>query len=140
MPFGTATVVTNAGVAIQAKRMVGATPTQPEPKYIAMGTGATGAARTAAVGDTALSTEYTAAARATGQGSTVTTTLTNDTYQCVGTITSVSGGTIAVDEAGLFDILTSSSGNLLISATFAVQNLGTGDGIQFTFKNQFVPG
>lgn len=134
MPFGTATVITNGGAAIQAKRMVAATPTQTEPKYIGMGVGATGAARTAAVGDTALSTEV--ETRATGSASTVTTTVTNDTYQCVGTVTATASR--AVDEAGLFDA--STTGNLMVSATFPVQNLGNGDSIQFTFKNKFVPG
>lgn len=136
MPFGTATVITNAGVAIQAKRMIGATPTQTEPKFIAMGVGATGAARTAAVGDTALSTEV--ETRATGTASNVTTTVTNDTYQAVGTVTATTGR--AVDESGLFDVVTTSSGNMMISATFPVQNLLNGDSIQFTYKNKFIPG
>jgi len=134
MPFGTATVITNGGAAIQAKRMVGATPTQTEPKFCAMGVGATGAARTAAVGDTALTSEV--ETRATGTASTVTTTQTNDTYQCVGTITA--SASRAVDEAGLFDAVT--TGNMMISATFPVQNLLNGDSIQFTYKNKFVPG
>lgn len=134
MPFGTATVITNAGAAVQAKRMVGSTPTQTEPKYIGMGVGATGAARTAAVGDTALSTEV--ETRATGSASTITTTVTNDTYQCVGTVTATASR--AVDEAGLFDA--SSTGNMMVSATFPVQNLNNGDSIQFTFKNKFVAG
>jgi hypothetical protein len=135
MAFGTATVITNVGAAIQAKRMVGATPAQAEPKYCAMGTGATAATRTAAVGDTALSTEV--ETRTTGSASTVTTTQTNDTYQCVGTVAATA--TRAVDEAGLFD-QSASGGNLMISATFAVQNLLNGDSIQFTYKNKFVPG
>lgn len=131
MPFGTGTVVTNAGKAIQAKRMIGATPSQAEPKYVAIGTGATGAARTAAAGDTALSTEV--ETRTSGTGSTVTTTQTNDTHQNVGTVTAT--GSRVVDEAGQFDA--SSSGNLHISATFPVINLGVGDSLQLTFKNQY---
>lgn len=133
MAFGTATVITNAGVAIQAKRMIGATPSQAEPKYVAMGVGATGAARTAVAGDTALSSEV--ETRTTGTASNVTTTVTNDTYQVVGTVAATTSR--AVDEAGLFDA--STSGNLMISATFAVQNLSNGDSIQFTWKNKFVP-
>jgi hypothetical protein len=66
MPFAAGSVVTSAGKAIVAKRMFGATPTQLEPKYIAMGTGATGAARTAAVRDTALSTEVESRTAGTG--------------------------------------------------------------------------
>src|SRR4030095_14484413 len=135
MAFGTATAITNTGVAIQAKRMVGATPTQAEPKFIGMGVGATGAARTALVGDTALTSEV--ESRSTGVASTVTTTVTNDTYQCVGTVSATAAR--AVDEAGLFDSGTTGAGNMMISATFAVQNLANGDSIQFTFKNKFVP-
>ena len=63
--------MTSVGKAVAAKRMFGATPAQAEPKYIAMGVGATGAGRTAAVGDTALSTEV--ETRTAGTGSTVTT-------------------------------------------------------------------
>jgi hypothetical protein len=57
MPFGTGSVVTNGGKAIAAKRHIGSTPAQAEPLYVAMGVGATGAARTAAATDTALSTQ-----------------------------------------------------------------------------------
>lgn len=51
------------------------------------------------------------------------------------------GGTItataarAVDEAGTFDA--SSAGNMDISATFAVVNLGSGDSLQLTMKKVF---
>lgn len=131
MAFGTATVITNVGKGIAAKRMFGATPTQLEPKFIGLGVGATGAARTAVVGDTALSTEV--ETRATGTGSTVTTTQTNDTFQEVGTVTATA--TRAVDEAGLFDA--STTGNMFLSATFAVVNLANGDSLQLTAKTQF---
>jgi hypothetical protein len=131
MPFSAATVVTNSGKAIAAKRQIGSTPSQAEPKYIAMGTGATGAARTAAVGDTALSTEV--ETRAAGTSSTVTTSVTNDTYQVQGTITATA--TRAVDEVGTFDA--SSVGNMDISATINAINLNSGDSIQFTIKKQF---
>ena len=131
MPFGTATVITNAGKGVAAKRMLGATPAQAEPKYIAIGTGATGAARTAVAADTALSTEV--ETRAAGTGSTVTTTQTNDTFQEVGTVTAT--GARAVDEAGLFDA--ASAGNMFMSATFAVINLANGDSLQLTMKCQF---
>lgn len=131
MPFGTATVVTNVGKGIAAKRQIGATPSQNPAKFIGIGTGATTAARTAVAADTALSTEV--ETRATGTESTVTTTQTNDTYQVVGTITAT--GSRAVDEAGTFDA--STTGNMDISATFPVVNLLTGDSIQLTFKKQF---
>lgn len=131
MPFGTGSVVTSAGKAIIAKRMFGATPVQLEPKYIALGVGATGAGRTAAVGDTALSTEV--ETRTAGTGSTVTTSVTNDTYQNVGTVTATAGR--VVDEAGTFDA--STVGNMLTSFTFPVVNLASGDSIAATVKVQF---
>lgn len=131
MPFGTATLITSVGKGIAAKRMLGATPAQLEPKYIAIGTGATTAARTAAVGDTALTTEV--ETRVAGTGSTVTTAVANDTFQEVGTVTATAAR--AVDEAGLFDAAT--VGNLFLSATFAVVNLAIGDSLQLTAKTQF---
>jgi len=130
MPFGTGSVVTTVGKAIISGRMFGATPTQLEPKYIAMGVGATGAARTAAVGDTALSTEV--ETRTAGTGSQVTTSTTNDTYQNTGTVTATAGR--AVDEAGTFDH--SSSTTMFTSFTFPVVNLLSGDSIAFTVNVQ----
>jgi hypothetical protein len=123
-----ATVVANAGKAIISGRMFGATPTQAEPRYVGWGTGA----GTAAVTDTTLFTEA-AEARATGTGSQVTTTLTNDTHQCVGTITSASGQTIT--NSGIFDA--TSAGNLYVKGDFTGLALNTGDSIQFTYKIKF---
>lgn len=131
MPFGTATVVTNKGFAIASGRFIGSSPSQAEPKFIAMGVGATGAARTAAVGDTALSTEV--ESRTSGASSQVTQTQTNDTYQVTGTVAATA--TRVVDEAATFDA--SSTGNMDISATFPVINLASGDSIAFTFKRKF---
>jgi hypothetical protein len=131
MPFGTATVVTSSGKAIAAKRHIGTSPSQAEPLYVGIGVGATGAARTAAAADTALSTAV--ESRVAGTSSNVTTTVTNDTYQVVGTVTA--SATRAVDEAGTFDA--SSAGNMDISATFAVINLANGDSLQLTFRKQF---
>jgi hypothetical protein len=129
MPFGTATVVTTSGKVTAANRLQTTTSRNP-PKFVGMGTGATTAARTAAVGDTALSTEV--ETRATGTESIVTVTAANDAYQAQGTITATAGR--AVDEAATFDA--SSAGNIDISATFPVINLLTGDSLQFTFKHQ----
>ena len=132
MPFGTATVITNKGKAMFADRIRTTPGTYTtSPKFVAAGVGATGAARTAAAADTALSSEL-AEGRTSGTESVVTTSVTNDTYQVVGTITAT--GTRAVDEAGLFDA--SSAGNMFLSATFAVVNLSSGDSIQFTDKAQ----
>jgi hypothetical protein len=133
MAFGTANVLTNYGKGVSATQVAGTTSTPP--KYIAIGTGATSAARTAAVGDTGLSTEYTAVARATGVASTVTTLQTNDTFQTVGTITVA--GNVAIDEAGLFTVVTSSTGTMCMSSTFPAVNLLTGDSIQITAKIQY---
>ena len=132
MAFGTATVFTNKLRAIAADRLRGTpgTYTNP-PKYVAMGVGATGAARTAAVADTALSSEV--ETRTAGTESTVTTSVTGDTYQTVGTVTASAGRN--VDEAMTNDA--SSTGNIGISATFAVIALNNGDSIQFTMKAQF---
>lgn len=129
MAFGTATVVTTSGKVTAANRMQ-TTPTRNAPKFIAIGTGATGAARTAVVADTVLSTEV--ETRATGTESIVTVTAANDAYQTQGTITAT--GARAVDEAGTFDA--STVGNIDISATFAVINLASGDSLQLTFKHQ----
>lgn len=132
MPFGTATLITSSGKAIAAKRHIGTTPAQLEPNFIGIGTGATGAARTAAIADTALSTP--AESRVAGASSTVTTTVANDTYQTVATITATAAR--AVDEAGTFDAV--SAGNMDLSATFPVVNLLTGDSLQLTCKKQFL--
>lgn len=131
MAFGVATVVTNKGKAMFADRLRAApgTYTNP-PKNLAMGTGATGAARTAAAADTALSTEV--ETRVAGTESTVTTTNTGDTYQVTGTQTATANR--AVDEAGCFDATT--VGNMGFSATMNVISLTSGDGIAWTWKVQ----
>ncbi len=131
MPFAAATVLTNIGKAAFCDRMKGTPSTYTNPfKYVAMGTGATAATRTAAITDTALSTETDS--RTAGTESTVTTTTTGDTWQIQGTITA--GGARAVDEMGLFDA--STVGNMGFSATHAVVNLLSGDSIQYTAKTQ----
>src|SRR4051812_33258338 len=106
-------------------RTTPATYTNP-PKFVGIGVGATGAARTAVIGDTALSTAV--ESRTSGTESIVTTTATGDTYQVVGTVTATA--TRAVDEAGLFDA--STVGNMFLSATFPVVNLASGDSLQLT--------
>jgi hypothetical protein len=130
MPFGTATVLTNSGKNTAADRQQ-TTPARSALKFVAMGTGATGAARTAVVADTALSTQV--ETRTSGTESIVTTTVTGDSYQVVGTVTATASR--SVDEAGTFDA--SSAGNMGVSATFTVIPLATGDSIQFTIKTVF---
>lgn len=131
MAFGVATKLTNKGAAMAADRLrtTPGTYTNP-PKYIGIGTGATGAARTAAVTDTALSTEV--ETRAAGTESTVTTTVTGDTYQTQGTISITA--TRSVDEIGTFDA--STVGNMGVSATVNVISLNSGDSLQVTAKTQ----
>lgn len=94
-------------------------------KYIAWGTGSS----TAVVGDTVIETES-AETRVAGTQSQVTTTTTNDTYQCAGTLTSLSGQTIA--NAGVLSA--STSGTLILHSNFTGVPLLTGDSIAFTFK------
>lgn len=132
-----ATVLVNAGRDILTNRIKGA---GTEPLNIGWGTGTQ---TTAVVGDTGLGpttveklvdlttsagTDHTA-----GTSTRVTTSVTNDTYQVVGTRTATGGGTVTV--AGLFDA--ASGGNLFIKGDFAGIPLLTGDSIQFTFKLQF---
>jgi hypothetical protein len=121
-----ATLLVNGGKAIVTNRILGS---GTEPKYIAWGTGA----GTTAATDTTLFTET--GTRATGTSSQQTTTTTNDTYQVVGTLTA--GGALAITNAGTFDVVTSSSGNLFVKGDFSTINLASGDSIQFTFKTQF---
>lgn len=128
MAFGSATVLTSLGRAVTTNRLKGA---GTEPLFVGVGVGATGAARTAVVGDTALSSAV--ESRVSGTSTQQTTSTTNDTYQVVGTVTATSAR--AVDEAGLFDA--STSGNMYLSATFPVVNLSTGDSIQATLKVQY---
>ena len=120
--------VVNGGLAIITNRMVaGGT----EPKWVDWGTGTTAALIT----DTDL--EFAAAeARATGDSSRVTSTVENDTYQVVGTLTAEAER--AITEAGLFDALT--DGNLFLRGTFDVINLNTDDSVVFTIKTAFSDG
>lgn len=132
MPFGAATVLTNTQRAMVADRFKSTQTTYSSaPKFIAIGTGATSAARTAAATDTALSTEV--ETRTSGTESTVTTTLTGDTWQVTGSVTMT--GARAVDEIGLFDA--SSSGNMAVSVTQLVDNFNSGDSFTITIKIQW---
>lgn len=122
--FG-ATLLVDAGKAITTNRIIGS---GTEPKFVAWGTGA----GTAAAGNTTLFTEA-AEARTSGASSRVTTSVANDTYQVIGTITSTSGQTIT--NAGLLDA--ASAGNLYVKGDFAGIALNNADSIQFTIKVQY---
>ena len=119
-------IVVNGGKAIITNRLKGA---GTEPLNIAIGTGATAEAAS----QTALVTEV--ENRVAGTSTQQTTTVTNDTYQVVGTVTATAAR--AVTESGLFDVITSSAGNMLCRAVFSVVNLNTGDSLQLTWKIQF---
>lgn len=95
------------------------------PTYIGWGTSSTAAAAS----QTALQTAS-AESRTNGTKSRITTTVSNDTYQVVGTITSAGSQTIT--EAALFDA--STSGNMYVRGVFTGIALGTGDSIAFTIK------
>lgn len=129
-----ATVLTTVGKGIVTNRLRGS---GTEPVYIGWGTGA----GTAAVGDTALSTEKAAdlstgtGTRVTGTSSQQTTSVTNDTWQLVGTITATGSGTVT--NAGNFDNATIGSGNIFIHGDFTGIPLVTNDSITFTIKVQF---
>lgn len=124
LALGMATVYANAGKAITTNRLnSGGT----IPQYAAIGTGA----GTAAITDTTLFTEV--ESRVSGTVSQQTTTVTNDTFQVVATITATSAR--AVTNAGLFDA--SSAGNMLMKGDFSTVNLAIGDSIQLTQKVAF---
>lgn len=125
-----ATVITNGGQAIVTNLFSGIGGTVP--KFVMWGTGA----GTAAVTDTTLFTETTDEARTSGTVSRVTTTVTNDTYQVVGTITVATSGK-TVTNVGLFDVVTSVSGNLYFKSDFTGIALLVADSITFTIKVKF---
>ncbi|HUU33612.1 MAG TPA: hypothetical protein VMW48_06085, partial [Vicinamibacterales bacterium] len=92
---------------------------------IGTSTTAAGAAQTALV--TEIET------RATGTQTIVTTTVTSDTYQAVGSISIT--GTHAVTECGILSA--SSNGTMAARQTFSAINAVSGDMIQVTWKIAF---
>jgi hypothetical protein len=121
-------VITNAGLAILAKRIKGQ---GTEPVYVGWGTGA----GVAAVGDTVLFTEDTTGgyARAVGVSSIITTLIANDTWQVSGALTA--GAVLAITNWGLFDA--ANAGNLLVHEDVSpAYNLAIGAMLNFVFKLQ----
>jgi hypothetical protein len=98
-----ATVVTTKGKDILGARLIGASPTQAEPKFVGWGT-QNGLALTAAATDVALFAEATEA-RSTGTPTQVQTTTPNDTYQLVATITAAGAGK-TINEVAVTDSTT----------------------------------
>jgi hypothetical protein len=127
--------VTDAGKAAVASRINGSGAAA---AFTAIGIGTGTTAFSAS--DTALETEKkadgTAAsgvhalATASVTASRVTTTVTNDTAQLVGTISFTA--TIAVTESGVFNADT--NGTLLCRQTFTAVNVVSGDSLQITWK------
>jgi|ERR1043166_5714179 hypothetical protein len=126
--------IANAGRAVVSARLYGTA----SAAYGAIGQG-TGTNAFAAT-DTTLQTEVKADGTAASgvhcipsgsvTASSVTTTVTNDTAQFVGTVAETA--TIAVTESGLFNADT--NGTLLARQTFSAVNVVSGDSIQFTWK------
>lgn len=119
------------GKAIWSGRLIGASPTQAEPKNIGFGQGDPAGTRiTALVTDMGLSGEVVAnggqTTRIAGSSSQVTTTGGNylDTYQVVGTMT-CNISSLAIVEAALFDA-NPFPGQTTVSALGALSGTGTG--------------
>jgi hypothetical protein len=119
------TVLTTAkGREVWTGRLLGATPTQAEPKNLGWGTGGVaGGPFTAAVTDVAPFQEA-AEARIAATSSLVTTTTTNDTYQLTGAVfTSLSNQTIA--EVFACDSATKPFSTTVTGGTAVGSNSGT---------------
>jgi hypothetical protein len=99
-------------------------------KHVHWGTGATAADAT----QTALVTPSSDETRASGTQSQVTTSVTNDTYQVVATLTCASTAK-AITEVGVFSAAT--GGSMYSRNAFDAINLAVGDSIQFTIKSQY---
>lgn len=130
-----ASILANAGRAMITAALKASGYT--EPVYGGWGTGA----GTAAAADTTLFSEKaadlsaTSGTRVTGTTSRVTTSVTNDSYQNVFTITAT--GAATVTNAGTFDNSAIGSGNLFVKGDFTGIPLSISDSIQFTAKVQF---
>lgn len=136
--------VTNAGLANITAALV----TAAAVKYLGWGTGSSGTQSSNALTTGApvgISGPTVSSTRITSTLSQVTSSVTNDTFQSVGTIYNASGGALAITEVGVFDAAgsggTSSAaptgGNMDIYGTFSTINLSNGDSITFTIQATF---
>ena len=126
--MATTVVVTAKGREVIAGRMTGSAT---EPKQLGWGTGGVaGGPFTAATTDVAPFQEA-AESRVAGTSSIATTTTTNDSYQVVGTITSLSGQTIA-------EVFLSDSATKPFATTWATAPTGTG-GTTGTLAASYTP-
>ena len=117
-------LVVNAGLALRAA-LLGNVSTPTALNAIAVGTGTTAPSAT----QTALVTEV---ARVASTNSVVTTNVTNDTLQMVGTISFTASYTIA--EVGTFNSTTANSGTMYSRDTVGPYNVVSGTSLQFTFQ------
>lgn len=126
-------LVPNTGKSIISGRMIGSTPSQAEPHFVGWGTGAGAGSATSTDVSTPASE-----ARVSGTSTQVTTSVTNDTHQVVGTITA--SGAKTITNVGVFDAAGTGSppsgGNLYAIFDGLSQALASGDSIQFTAKIQ----
>lgn len=127
--------ITDAGRA-GAAAILGAVGSPAAYKAIGQGTGTTAFAASQTTLVTEVKADGTAASgvhavpSASATATQVTTTVTNDTLQVVGTVSETA--TIAVTESGLFNADT--NGTMLARQTFTAVNVVSGDSIQFTWK------
>jgi hypothetical protein len=117
--------VTNIGLGIITGLLASSTH-----KYVHWGTGATAADAT----QTALVTPSSDETRASGAQSQVTTSVANDTYQVVATLTCATTAK-AITEVGVFSA--ASGGSMYSRNAFDAINLAVGDSIQFTIKSKY---
>lgn len=126
-----ASLVTNAGFANFTAALVAADAV----RYLQWGVGSGQTATSNTVNSTTGTTE----ARTAGTLSQQTTSVSNDTLRCVGTITAL--GARAITEVGVHDAAGSGTpptgGNMDVYGDFPVINLATGDSITFKVNVQF---
>lgn len=111
--------------------IVGLVDTTDAVKYVAWGTGATGAATTDSAMETAAAP--TNATAGTGTLAKATTNTTDDTIVVTHTITA--GGALAITEVGVFNQATLSGATMFFHGTFSAINVSSGDSIAFTLNS-----
>lgn len=131
------TVVSNSIVTIGKKSMVdllGDVNTIAAFEFIAIGTSSQGVV----AGDTLLIAESNASGfervDASANKSLITQDTTDDTLQIFWTFTNNSGGTIVIEETGLFNVVTFNTVTLLARALTTTQSIANGDTLKITFK------
>jgi hypothetical protein len=125
--------IVNDGLAAVAGLIIQTGSTSPF-TYLAIGTSTTAVSST----DTALYGELTTGGgqRSLATLSRVTTDVTNDTAQLVHTFTFTTTGTYPITEAGVFNVVTTSSGSgaMLCRQIFTAINVVNTDTLEITYK------